>query len=320
MTTQYHNFVGIDISKDDFYVAFYQDTRCFVYPNTEVGMTKFCMEHSAKLKDAFIVLENTGGYEYALLSYLIEHNLKTHRADARKIKSFIRSFGRRAKTDKIDAHAIAHYAAERHSLLKLHVLVDTFQEELRLLEERRIDLKRMIVQEKNRSQAPGNTFLKKSIADLLSALQRQLKEIDQMLQDRISRDPLYQEKKLELMSISGIGETTAHMLLALAPELGTADRRKIASLMGLAPHPQQSGKKTGYTRMSGGRRSLRPHLFLAAMAARRSHSKLGSFYSSLIEKGKKPLVALGALMRKIIVIANAKLRDLRRKSEFQLLA
>ncbi len=80
--------------------------------------------------------------------------------------------------------------------------------------------------------------------------------------------------------------------------------------MGLAPHPQQSGTKTGYARMAGGRRSLRPHFFLTAMAARNSHSRLGDFYKKLIEKGKKPLVALGALMRKIIVIANAKLMDL----------
>jgi transposase len=320
MTTKYHNFVGIDISKNDFYVAFHQDPRCFVYPNTKAGMTKFCGEHSEKLKSSLIVLENTGGYEYEVLSYLCSQNLKVHRADARKVKNFIRSFGRRAKTDKIDAQAIAHYAAERHALLKLYEPLDTLQEELRLLEERRIDLKHMIVQEKNRAKAPGKSLLKKSIEDNIAFLQNQVREIDQMLDQRISQNPDYQAKKTELMTIPGVGEATAHMLLALAPELGTSDRRKIASLMGLAPHPQQSGKKTGYARMSGGRRSLRPHLFLAAMAARRSHSRLAGFYTGLIEKGKKPLVALGALMRKIIVIANAKLRDLNVKQIPQLSA
>jgi transposase len=308
--TKYHTFSGIDISKQDFYVAFHGNNAVSVYPNTEEGFIEFYTQHQETLKGAFVVLETTGGYEYALLSYLIAKKISVHRADTRKVKSFIRSFGRMAKTDRIDALSIAHYAQDRHASLKLFEPLKTYQQELRLLQERRLDLKQMIVQEKNRAKAPGNKFLQRSIEDILLVLQNQINEIDDLIKRQIKANPQLKAKKEVLMTIPGIGEATAHLLLALAPELGTTDRRKMASLCGLAPHPQQSGKRTGYSRMSGGRRNLRPHLFMAAMAARKSKSSLSSFYNHLIEQGKKPLVALGALMRKIITIANARLRDL----------
>ena len=93
------------------------------------------------------------------------------------------------------------------------------------------------------------------------------------------------------------------------PELGTIDRRKIASLGGLAPHPNESGNKIGYRYTRGGRSDIKPVLFMAAMTAARSHSPLGEFYRKLVASGKKKMVALTALMRKILVIANAKIRD-----------
>lgn len=95
----------------------------------------------------------------------------------------------------------------------------------------------------------------------------------------------------------------------MLPELGTLNRKQIASLCGLAPYPKQSGTKTWYSPTSGGRRNLRPILFMAAMGARRTKTPLSEFYERLINNGKIKMVALVALMRKIIVIANAKMRD-----------
>ncbi len=117
--------------------------------------------------------------------------------------------------------------------------------------------------------------------------------------------------KLEILkSIPGIGDIVAFEMLILLPELGTLTRRKIAALAGLAPINRDSGKQIGYRRTGFGRAGIKPSLFMAAMAARNSNSYLKIFYQNLIAKSKKKMVALTALMRKILVIANAKLKSL----------
>jgi transposase len=118
--------------------------------------------------------------------------------------------------------------------------------------------------------------------------------------------------------VVGVGESTAIELLSIFPELDTLNRRQVASLAGVAPHPNESGKKVGYRMTCGGRDNIKPILFMAAMAAAKSKSKLGEFYKRLITNGKKRIVALVALMRKIIITVNAKLKSLavNRKVEF----
>jgi transposase len=130
-------------------------------------------------------------------------------------------------------------------------------------------------------------------------------EINQLIQ----ADPDKQAKQVILQEIDGIGPTTSNSLLALLPELGNVNRRQIASLVGVAPHPCESGKSVGYRQTQGGRQTVRSILFMAAMTAARSKGRLGEFYRKLIARGKKKMVALTALMRKIVVIANAKIRD-----------
>lgn len=115
--------------------------------------------------------------------------------------------------------------------------------------------------------------------------------------------------------VAGLGKATATSLLALMPELGNLNRKQVASLAGVAPYPYESGKKIGYRKTYGGRADLKPVLFMSAMTASRSSGKLGTFYSKLVESGKKKMVAIIAVMRKIIVIANAKIRDLRLKMQ-----
>ena len=125
-----------------------------------------------------------------------------------------------------------------------------------------------------------------------------------------SEDQNLAQKEQILRTIPGIGPLTGKMVLALLPELGQLDRKKIASLSGLAPHSKQSGSKIWYSPTRGGRRNVRPILFLSAMAARRAKgTELSEFYERLVKDGKKKMVALTAVMRKIIVIANARIRD-----------
>lgn len=308
----YQSFIGIDIGKNEFVAALHGEKSAGVHPNTPEGSAEFLKLFSNKLDDSLVVLESTGGYENEVLLYLVKHGIKVHRADTRKVKNFIRSYGQKGKTDKIDALALASYAHERHSGLELFKPNELYQTKLKSLEERRLDLKQMLVQEKNRQKSPLSIYSLKSIRSVIDCLEEQIEITTQEIVEIIKSNEELSKKKAELKSVPGIGEITANTLLALVPELGSLNRKEIASLCGLAPYPKQSGTKTWYSRTLGGRRNLRPILFLAAMGARRTKTPLSEFYERLEKNGKKKMVALVALMRKIIVIANAKIRDLMR--------
>lgn len=144
---------------------------------------------------------------------------------------------------------------------------------------------------------------------MLRAVTKQVEVVDQQIQDLIAADPILKAKQKIIQTVPGIGKIISSELLILLPELGSLDRRKIASLCGVAPRSNDSGTHQGYRRTNKGRKDLKPILFIAAMAARNSNSSLKVFYEKLIIKGKKKMVALVALMRKIIVIANAKLKE-----------
>lgn len=305
----YHSFIGIDIGKNEVVVAELATNKVDTFTNDELGWSSLFRAKYSLLKDALVVLEPTGGYEHGLLTFLIDKGLAVHRADTRKVKNFIRSFGQKAKTDKIDALALANYAFERQTRLKLFNPPDSVQNTLKILEERRQDLKQMLVKEKNRSQAPLNGPVQANIKAVIACLTEQIEAVSGQIDSLIAVNPSLSKKHKTLLEIPGIGEITSKALLALLPELGHLDRRKIASLCGVAPHPKQSGTRVWYSRTIGGRRNLKPVLFMAAMAARRSKTHLGQFYEKLVNTGKKKMVALVALMRKIIVIANAKIRD-----------
>jgi transposase len=303
----YQHFIGIDISKDNFAAAQQGKNEVKIFLNNPSGFEEFCTYYQQILAQSLVVLETTGGYELPLIRHLQKKQFAVHRANARKVKYFIRSYGRVAKTDAIDAIGLAQYAFERHSALDIYV--ENPQKMLVKLVQRRHDLKHMLVQEKNRRQAPDQQELKESFAIIITALELQIQKIESDIDQLLKANPHFNEQKKVLETVDGIGSITAIQLLALLPELGTLNRKKIASLAGLAPHAYESGKKVGHRSVKGGRPQVKSALFMAAMTAARSHSILGEFYQKLVKSGKKKMVALTALMRKILVIANARLRD-----------
>jgi transposase len=303
----YQNFIGIDISKKDFSVGMHGKNKTAVYLNSPEGFSEFYLDYQSFLEKGLVVLETTGGYELSLIHYLQAHNVHVHRANTRKVKYFIRSLGRLGKTDAIDALALANYGFERHTSLELFQV--NSQQKLSKLVNRRSELTQMLVQEKNRRQAPDQRELTSSFNVIIKAIETEIKSVENAIGEILKSTPLLQKKKEVLKEIKGIGDIIAIELLALLPELGTINRRKIASLGGVAPHPNESGKKIGHRFVRGGRTEIKPILFLAAMTASRSKSSLGEFYKRLVSAGKKKMVAMTALMRKILVIANAKLRD-----------
>lgn len=315
----YHNFIGIDISKNEFHAALYGKNKVLKFGNNAEGFREFQREYQQILSESLIVLEATGGYESSLANYLHDSNIAVHRANTRVIKSFIRSLSKLGKSDTIDAQGLARYAKERHEELKLYEPNSDTDKELLELTNRKTELKHMIVQEKNRLQAPDNKYCKSSNTTVIKLLQNELDRLKKRQKELIDKN-VQLKAKVDLLKaeVAGVGESTAIELLSIFPELGTLNRRQVASLAGVAPHPNESGKKVGYRMTCGGRDNIKPILFMAAMAAAKSKSKLGEFYKRLITNGKKRIVALVALMRKIIITVNAKLKSLsvNRKVEF----
>lgn len=309
--SKYNNFIGIDIGKFSFVATLHGSKHVFEYDNNSSGIRAFLKAFRKELPKSLVVLETTGGCEMKLLLTLCEKNYAVHRANTRKVKSFIRSFGNRAKTDALDAKALAFYGLERQTLLDIYTPPSQNAFILYELVQRRKDLTQMLVAEKNRLKSPKASFIKSSFQSMIQSISLQIEQITAQIKELIDSDSVLLARQKTLQTIPGVGEKISQDLLALMPELGTFNRRQVASLAGLAPRANDSGKFQGYRRTGHGRDCVKPVLFLAAMAARNSHSHLKAFYNNLIERGKKKMVALTALMRKIIVIANAKLKELK---------
>lgn len=307
----YTHFIGIDIGKFEVVAAVDGSKTIQTFANTQDGFDSFIAAFKPLLKDALIILETTGGYEKLFLKALVKLNIPVHRANTRHVKAFVRSLGNKGKTDALDALALARYGVERHDRLTLYQLPKASLEVLQSLAMRRIDLNRLLVAEKNRLQAPDSSeFVKRSCKAMIESIQQQLHQLIEELKNLIALNPELVKKQKVLQTVPGIGDITSSMLVALLPELGQMNRRQIASLVGLAPHPNESGTKVGYRMTKGGRRHVRNVIFMAAMAAAHSKSRLGDTYRNFIERGKKKMVALTAIMRKLIVIANARVKEL----------
>lgn len=301
-----HRVLGLDVAKATITVFCSLTQTTTTIPNTPAAIARLL----APLSDHDLcVIEPTGGYEALAIGLIAGANIPCHRADTLKIKAFNRSFGTLAKSDPIDARALALYGQERWKTLPLFSPHDETQAVLAALVARRQDLVALKVAETNRKAAPGPACIKSSCAALLKSIARQLAAIDSQIAALIKTSPTLQRTIAISQTVQGVGLRTAIAMAALMPELGQLTRRQAASLAGLAPHPSDSGTLNRYRAMRGGRPKVRSALFMAALAATRAQGPLRIAYNRLIESGKKPIVAIGAIMRKIIVIINARIRD-----------
>lgn len=305
-------FIGFDVGSETI-VAFHSITgEIKEIPNKAKAIDRYVREQNLD-ETCYCVCENTGGYEALLLERLYSKDIAVHRADAFKVKSFIRSFGTRAKTDALDARAIARYGQERHADLPLWEPKDKDIHMLHQLVTRREELIAAKTSETNRLKSPGakqTPWLQKTIKPIIKALQTQIDFIDEKVEELLKGSHHLKEATKVMLTVDGIGKILAPTILAEMPELGHLTRRQAASLAGVAPHPKDSGKYHGYRRMNGGRPSVKRALFIAALTASRNENKpFGAYYKQLIQNGKTPIKAIGALMRKIIVVLNARMKD-----------
>ena len=299
-------FVGIDVSKKELQVYVRPEGGQRTFPNTDEGIA-LLVKHLKSLSPERIVLESTGGIEMNVVNALVVHALPVVVVNARQVRDFAKAIGRLAKTDRIDAKVIAHFAdAVRPEIRPLR---EEDVQRLHALNIRRRQVVQMITSEKNRlSMAPKWT--RKTIQDHLSYLGRELSKIDKEIANFIKSSPVWKEKAAILESFKGIGKVTSSILLSALPELGTLSNRKLAALVGVAPLNRDSGIYRGRRSAWGGRKNVRCALYMAALASVRFNPVIKDFYQRLIASGKPPKVALTACMRKILVILNSMVKNM----------
>ena len=305
--TEIQSVLGLDVSKDTVTLFDSVSRQTTTLANNRRALRAALKSYRQR---GLAICEATGGYEDDLLAVLFKLAIPVHRADAAKVKAYIRSFGNPAKTDAIDAAWLARYGLDRHATLARWQPPAPNQERIEALVARRNDLVAIRVQERNRLKGPRSHLIATDLKSHIRDLDRRITTIERRIEALIKADRIMADRATALRSVPGIGRLLAPMLLAMMPELGTLSRRQAASLAGCAPHPRDSGKANQYRHTTGGRRPLRPALFIAALAAARGNNQLADAYSALVKRGKPKRLALVAIMRKIITIANARLRDL----------
>ena len=216
--------------------------------------------------------------------------------------------GRLAKTDALDAEVIALFAERIRPEARL--LLDPERGRLAEFVSRRRQVIEMIGMETNRRRRATDKRLAKRLDRHVAFLEKELNEIDHDIGEAIKRSPVWCKTEALLKSVPGIGYVTARTLLAEVPELGTVDRHQIAALVGVAPVNRDSGLMRGHRAIAGGRTSVRNVLYMAALTAIRCNPVLRTFYNQLITRGRPKKVALVAVLRKLLTVLNAIVRDL----------
>lgn len=255
-----------------------------------------------------VICEATGGYEDAVLKTASELGLDCHRAHGSGVRAYAKFRGRHAKNDPIDAALIAEYGRDKPDL-ELYQPPRPEEAALRALMGRRTELKDMIQAETCRIEHASLKAVRVSLESHLAALKDQLALIEKEIRTLTRRDEAFNKRSRLLQTLAGIGAVASQTILAFLPELGHVPSATAVALAGLAPYDRDSGKERGKRRIFGGRGQIRTCLYMAALAAIRSHAHFREFAERLTRRGKPFKVAVTAVMRKLIVILSAMIRN-----------
>lgn len=298
-------FIGIDVSKARLDVAVRPSGEQWAVANDEEGIANL-VTRIAELNPKLVVLEATGGLQVQAVAALSAAGMPVVVANPRQVRDFGRATGKLAKTDALDAAVLAHFGEACRP--EPRPLPDEDAVALQALLARRRQLVQMLTAEMNRLGAAPKV-VRKNIEQHILWLRHQINLSNDDISKSVRKSPVWREKEQLLRSIPGIGRVVASTLLAELPELGQLDRRKIAALVGVAPLNRDSGTLRGQRKIWGGRAPVRAAIYMAALTAAKHNPVLRAHYARLVAAGKPKKVALVACMRKLLVIANALLRD-----------
>lgn len=294
-------FVGIDVAKAHLDVALRPTGERWTVANAAASLAALVAQLQA-VAPTLSVLEATGGSQRAVVAALAAAGLPVVVANPRQTRDFANATGQLAKTDALDARALAHFAeAVRPSP---RPLPDAETAALRAVLTRRRQLVAMRTAEQNRLDSAPPTVH----ADLqahITWLDQRLAALDDTLDTTVRTSPVWRERDTLYRSVPGIGPVCARTLLLELPELGTLSRQRIAALAGVAPFNRDSGTLRGHRTIWGGRAALRATLYMSTLVAVRHNPVLKAFYERLVAAGKAKKVALVACMRTLLTILNA---------------
>ena len=302
-------WVGIDVSEEWLDVAIWPAAATYRVANAAAAIAALATRLRT-LNPRAVVLEATGGTQALAAGELHAAGLPVAVVNPRQAREFARSLGGLGKTDRKDALVLAQFAqaSETNGRLVPLRLPDEAEAELKTLVVRRRQLLGILVAESNR-RLRASKVVRKSIVQSIKGLKRAIAEVEGELKRVLASSPAAQAKATLLSAVPGVGPQLSFTLLAELPELGQLGRRQIAALVGVAPHPYESGKFKGRRVIWGGRARVRTMLYMAALSAVRHNPPLRTHYQALLERGKAKKVALVACMRKLIITLNAILRD-----------
>jgi transposase len=298
-------FVGIDVAKDTLDVAVRPTAETWQVANEAAGISVLVAQLGS-MAPALVVLEATGGFEGPLLAALAVAAVPVVRVNPRQVRAFAQAIGLLAKTDRIDARVLAHFAEAVKPVPR--ALPDAATQELRALLLRRRQVVEMLTAERNRlGTVPPR--IHQAIRQHISWLEGELTSLDDDLTQAIQRSAVGQATEAILQSIPGVGPVLSRTLLGQVPELGTLGPKQVAALVGVAPFNRDSGTMRGRRKVWGGRAEVRAVLYMSTLVATRYNPVIKAFYARLLAAGKLKKVALTACMHKLLLIMNAMVRD-----------
>jgi len=301
-------FVGIDVSKKSLEIHILPSGEPFSVNYDEPGLAALIQKLKTLQQLQVILMEATGGYEKLLAAELCASGLnKVRISNPRFIRDFARATGQLAKTDTIDAAMIALFAQMFN--LKPQTMPSQAEEQLKAMVSRRQQLTKIRTAESNRLEKSTSLRVISSLNKIINLLESEIQELDQDIEKTIRQNPVWYAKEKKLRKVKGVGPATACQLLASLPELGQLNRRKIASLAGLAPINRDSGQFRGKRMICGGRSAVRKALYMATLVATIYNPTIRNFYNRLLATGKPKKLALTACMRKLLIILNSTLKN-----------
>ena len=300
--------IGVDVSRDTLDAHLRPDSLRRRFANTAAGIEELVAWAAAAAPER-IIFESTGPYHAAAVGALLAAGLPAVVVNARQVRDFAKGVGQLAKTDAIDASILAYFGEVVSTTVR--PLDPPELRELRDLYDRRSQLVRMLAAEKNHRHAAqaGSPKVRKNIDKHIDYLEGQIHDLEGRMDRIVETSEAFRAQDAILQSIVGIGPQVSRTLVAYLPELGHRSRQSITALVGLAPFPDDSGKHTGVRHIRGGRSKVRVGLFQAAIAAIRHCPRMKAFFAGLKARGKSWKVAVIAVARKILVLANALIRD-----------
>jgi len=303
-------YIGIDVSKSSLDVFILPNNTSLSIDNSNAGHKNLARLFARFDQPPIIIMEATGRYHRAVCEHLDAAGFETCVINPYQTYSFAKACGLHTKTDKVDARMLAYFGMSMQPIPR-----PPLPKVLVKLKELVVSRRQFTASQTSLSNQINECNLanvRKMMCAQLAMIKRHIAKCDELIKALIADDSQFKARFDIIISVPGVGFVNAATLLAEMSELGTLDEKQAASLLGVAPHANQSGAHKGRSMIKGGRKAVRNVFYMAALSSVRMDTGFKTFHKNLMARGKPFKVAITAVMRKMIILINALLRDNRK--------